>query len=360
MAVFGLLLALLSWATAFGGTLTVDVLDIGQGDAILVRTPAGKSVLIDAGDGKIDVAPLLRERGVEQLDLVVGTHPHADHIGGMQEVVEALPVRNYTDNGLPHTTQTYDKLMAAIEAREIPYRAAQDGQVYDLDDGARLDVLFPAEAPLQNTRSDLNANSVVIRLTHQGHCMLLVGDAEAPTEDALVTRGLGPCEVLKVAHHGSNHSSTPRFLDAVKPRYALVSVGEGNRYGHPGEETMERLHAAGVTVYRTDLGGTITVLSSEDGLEIRTAREGAAPLVAVAPDAPPEARAASAPADLELAATDEMPAAACPFPGSARSEVFHEAGCGNARKIAPSNLVCYASAEAARAADRRPAGCCKP
>lgn len=358
-----------AWTPAWAGTLEVHILDVGQGDAILIESPAGKTVLIDAGQGETPVAPLLAAHDVTALDLVVATHPHADHVGGMQAVVESVPIKLYTDNGLPHTTQTYAKLMAAVEARGLAYRAAEHGQVYNLDDGAKLEILFPTGAPLTGTRSDLNSNSVVMRLTHQGHCMLLVGDSEEPTENALISGGLGACEVLKVAHHGSNHSTTTRWLDTVKPRVALISVGEHNRYNHPGHETLARLQAAGVEVHRTDLEGTITVRSSEAGLEIvgeRSAVAGASAPAAPAPhadhgDAPPNVdQHTDGHADLQLAAPEDLPGAACPFPSSGRSEVFHEAGCGNASKINPGNLVCYTTKAEAEAGGKRPAGCCKP
>lgn len=276
----GLLGALLAVTDARAGTLRVDILDVGQGDSILIRSPAGKAVLIDAGDGKADVPPILAREGVTALDLVVGSHPHADHIGGMDEVLEALPVKVYTDNGLPHTTATYSKVMALVEEKGAAYRAAQVGQVYNLDDGAKIEVLFPREGKLSNTRSDLNSNSVVLRLTHQGHCMLFVGDAEEPTEMALLDGGLGSCDVLKVAHHGSRHSSTQRFLEAVKPKHAVISVGVGNRYHHPGEETLQRLARMKVDLHRTDLEGQLTILSSEKGLTVKGAHAPALPILA--------------------------------------------------------------------------------
>ncbi|MFZ5480400.1 MAG: ComEC/Rec2 family competence protein [Myxococcota bacterium] len=355
----GILLALLA-TLAFAGTLRVDVLDVGQGDSILIRTPANKVVLIDAGEGDVDVPAILAREGIDHIDLVVATHPHADHIGGMDDVVRALPVKLYSDNGLAHTTQTYDVLMRDVEEKGIAYREAVAGQVYNLDDGAKIEVLHPGDVKMTNTRSDLNANSVVTRLTHQGHCFLFLGDAEEPTERALMTRGLGACDVLKVAHHGSNHSSTSGFLADVKPKIALVSVGRDNRYGHPGDETLERLQHAGATVYRTDLSGQITIRSSEKGLDVQVARPDGA---VVAAQAAPEGAAAgdSTPAkNLAPASAAGTPPPACPFPASASSEVFHESGCGNAERISPSNLICYADREAAVAAGRRPGGCCKP
>jgi competence protein ComEC len=293
-------------APALAGTLRVDVLDIGQGDSILIRSPGGKTILIDAGDGKVDVPPILAREGVTSLDLVIGTHPHADHIGGMDDVVAGFPIKVYTDNGLPHTTATYARLMSAIEAKGIAYRAAVSGQTYNLDDGAKLEVLFPNGTKLTNTRSDLNSNSVVARLTHQGHCMLFVGDAEEPTEDALVAAGLGPCDVLKVAHHGSRHSSSQRFLDALRPKHAVISVGVGNRYHHPGRETIQKLVAMKVDVHRTDLEGQLTILSSEKGLTVKGAH---APLLAVT-------------------ATPEETEAALGKPGASRAEARAAGGDG--------------------------------
>jgi len=245
----------------------VDVLDVGQGDSILIRTPANKAILIDASDNQAKVPALLTSLGVTSLDLVIATHPHADHIGGMDEVLDAFPVKNYLDNGLPHTTATYEAVMSRVEAKKIPYKTGLTGMSFNLDDGAVLEILFPNGVPLKDTRSDLNSNSVVARLTHGDDCFLFTGDAEEPTERALLAAGLAQCDVLKVAHHGSNHSSTAPFLAAVKPSIAVISVGTGNRYGHPGEETLGRIAGTGAAIYRTDLMGTVTLLS--DGKKIK-------------------------------------------------------------------------------------------
>lgn len=348
---------LVALATAWAGTLRVDMLDVGQGDSILIRTPANKTILIDAGDGDTSVPALLASQGVDHFDLVIATHPHADHIGGMAPVLDALPVKLYVDNGMTHTTATYAKVMSSVEKRLIPYRTAVAGTVFNLDDGARLEILLPNGVPLKDTRSDLNSNSVVARLTHAGHCFLFVGDAEEPTEDALVAAGVGKCDVLKVAHHGSNHSSVTTFLDVVRPSIGLVSVGTRNRYGHPGELSTARLAAAGVSVYRTDLSGQITVLS-ETGkpLTVRTSREA----VASAGVPEPHGAASGVAQNLTPVAAQAVPKGVCPFPASLQSEVFHEAGCGNGEKVLPQNLVCYATREQAIAAGRRPGGCCKP
>lgn len=239
--------------------LTVEVLDVGQGDSILLRTE-GKAALIDAGTGHTGEAalPHLQARGLERLDLMVSTHPHADHIGGLDDVLRAMGVKLLLDNGLPHTTDAYRKLMADVEERGVAYKAAKAGQKIALGQ-AKLEVLHPGPTPLTGTRSDLNSNSVVLRLTYGGLCVLFTGDAEEPTEDALLERGLGRCDVLKVAHHGGEHSTQAAFLAAVQPQVALLSAGVGNDYGHPRAETLDRLRAAGTQVLRTDTQGTLTL-----------------------------------------------------------------------------------------------------
>lgn len=264
-----LLLALLAALPALAGEIRVDVLDVGQGDSILIRTADGKTVLIDAGELTSPTVPLLQKMGVQKIDLLVATHAHADHIGRMQEVVQTFPVKLFLDNGLPHTTQTYANLMAEVEARQIPYRGAVAGTVFNLDVDATLKVLHPTATPLKDTRSDLNSNSVVLRLDHGEDCMLFTGDSEEPTEHALVDRGLGECDILKVAHHGSNHSTTDTFLAALRPTAAIISCGAGNRYGHPGAYSLGRLRSAGVAIHRTDLEGTVTVVSTGKGFTIR-------------------------------------------------------------------------------------------
>jgi len=254
-------------APARAGEMLVDLLDVGQGDAELIRA-GGKVVLIDAGIKRARVVDQLRALGVDHIDLAITTHPHADHIGGMEDVIRGLPVALYIDNGLPHTTQTYAKLMIAVEERDVPYRAAHTGMDIRLGDEAVLHLLLPGDTPLSGTRSDLNSNSVVALLSHGDVDVLLTGDAEAPTERLMARMDLPDIEVLKVPHHGSHYSNTAPFRRAGSADYAIISVGLDNRYGHPDEEAMARIADAGSLIFRTDLSGHIQAVSDGHTVEI--------------------------------------------------------------------------------------------
>ena len=143
---------------ALAGILKVEILDVGQGDAILIRSPKGKVVLIDGGTGRGNsVLNELKTRSIAEVNLMIATHPHADHIGGLDEVLEAIPVKNYMDNSLPHTTQSYQRVMKLIEDKEVGYIEAKNGRKINLDDGIVLEILHPQEKGLTGTRSDLNS-----------------------------------------------------------------------------------------------------------------------------------------------------------------------------------------------------------
>jgi competence protein ComEC len=348
-----IVLAALVWALPIrAGDLLLDMLDVGQGDSLLLRSPDGKVILVDAGDGHVDVTAELRARGVDHLDLVVVTHAHDDHLGGMEAVIRAFPVGVFMDSGVPHTSQVYTNLMAAVEALDLPYQAAEQGQHIRFGAEVAVDVLWPGRVKLHGTRSDLNANSVVLRVEHGNDCMLLTGDSEEETEVRMEIRGLEPCGLLKVAHHGSNYSSTDHFLIKVKPGIGLISVGESNRYNHPGVDTLGRLEAHGVAPYRTDLDGALRVISSGHGMRVQKGIVSVA-LGAVAPPAV-EAR------QVESERLREAAPATPRFVASRNSEVFHAPGCEWAAKIKPANLVTYDSYDDAIADGRRPAGCCHP
>ena len=261
-----LAVALLS-APATAGTMLVDFLDIGQGDAILVRHE-NKAVLIDSGDRGSDTIKQLRALGVDRIDLVVSTHPHADHIGRTEAILRAHPIGLYIDNGLAHTTATYRGVMTALDELQVPYEKARSGKVMRMGDHTSFTILNPGEPPLSGTRSDLNSNSVVLQLDHQGDRFLFMGDAEEPTEHRLVREGLERATVLKVAHHGSRHSTSPAFSKAVSPQVAVISVGVDNRYRHPAQSTIDRLRGLGAVVYRTDLSSNVRAISSGHGVEV--------------------------------------------------------------------------------------------
>lgn len=256
---------LLTPAPALADYVLLDVMDIGQGDAILLRG-AGKTLLIDAGPND-DVVSQLRFLGVRTIDLAIASHAHSDHIGGMEAVVRTFDVRRYMDNHVAHTTKTFLALASALRETGTTYVAPTIGMEIKLSAELKLKVLAPPSLPFTDTRSDHNSNSVVLLITHGDIEMLLTGDAEEPTEEWLIHQGLPTdLEVLKVAHHGSNHSTTTEFLEATTPQIALISCGRNNRFDHPGEETLKRLQAAGSLVYRTDLSNHLRVIS--DGTEV--------------------------------------------------------------------------------------------
>ncbi len=255
--------------------LEVHFIDVGQGDSILILSPEGRAVLIDAGPragGEI-VLNLLRGKGIETLDLVVATHAHLDHIGGLERILKTIPTRYYMDPGYPHGSRAYHRLLETLEELEIPVLTGRAGRRVNLGGGSVMEIVAPSEPLHSGTRSDVNSNSIVAHVTHGDVSILLTGDAEKQTERYLVTKGNITAQVLKVAHHGSRHSSTNPFLEMVAPEVAVIQVGENNQYGHPTSETLERLESVNARVYRTDVHGTITIVSDGAGYTVTTERD---------------------------------------------------------------------------------------
>lgn len=262
------------WTAAFSPTaaikgLTVSVIDVGQGDSILVESPSGRTMLIDGGPkykrgdaGRRYVLPYLHKKGINKLDIVVLTHPHDDHVGGLPSVLKDLPVGLVLDSGQPHTSRAYLDFLQIVDRKKIPYKLARAGQEIDLGGGVKGEVLNPQEPFIEE--SALNNNSVVIRLVFGKIAIMLTGDMEKEGEYRVLGLGAGlGSQVLKVGHHGSRTSSSTEFLEAVQPKVALISVGIKNKFHHPHPSTIKRFEELGIKAYRTDLNGTIVV--STDG-----------------------------------------------------------------------------------------------
>lgn len=255
------------------GELAVHYVDVGQADCELIQTPE-QTVLIDAGDvgGGDAVAAYLKAQDVERIDLLIATHPHADHIGGMADVVNQFEIGKVlfaeTPKSLTPTSKTYERLLDAIADKELKVAKAQPGIKYDLGGGAILTVL----GPMDEYRDDLNENSVVCRLDFGETSFLFTGDASRQSENDLV-KAYGDnlsADVLKLGHHGSDTSSQEKWLNAVDPEIAVCCVGWDNSYGHPSPKVLERLEKHGVTLYRTDRSGTVVVTSDGEQLAVQT------------------------------------------------------------------------------------------
>jgi competence protein ComEC len=251
------------------GKLSVYFLDVGQGDSTLVLF-SNKSILIDAGEADMGdrVVRDLKALGVSRIDFLVATHPHSDHVGGMQKVLAAFPVGQVLDSGLPHTSSTYEHFLETIEQKNIPYRVAEQGQTIDIDPALTIFVLSP---PIERFSDDPNTNSVVLRISYGTVAFLFAGDMGGESENALVKSGYPlDAKFLKVGHHGSYSSTTSSFLERVRPETAIIMVGKDNPYGHPHQETLDLLKRYGVTVYRTDLDGTIVIRSDGMSYSVKT------------------------------------------------------------------------------------------
>ena len=266
--VIALLLAALNAAIVYAllerdvRELRVSFLDVGQGDAILVRSPSGTDLLIDAGRDRSAVRMLPRELGPldRTIDIVVATHPDADHIGGLPDVLSRYEADYYLSPGIAHDTSQAERLEAAIDAEGAAQIIAKRGMRIHLGGGAYADVLYPDR---DVSKGETNAGSIVMRVVYGDTAFMLTGDAPDTVERYLL--GLPGAEleseVLKAGHHGSRSSTDAAWLAAVAPRSVVVSAGEGNSYGHPHAEVIARVEAAGATLVSTIESGTVRFAS---------------------------------------------------------------------------------------------------
>jgi competence protein ComEC len=238
------------------GQVELMFLDVGQGDAILIRSPEGKVALIDAGPSPEIVADLRRHR-IEAIDIAIASHAHADHIGGMEQVIRSIPVTYYMDNGVPHTTATYTSLMQAIQSSDITYLEAT-ARTISLG-SVSLRILPPPGLDDQNT------NSVGVLVEYGEFNALLTGDSEVEEISDFLSAGVPDVTVLKAAHHGSRNGLTPAWLAATKPEVVVVSCGLDNQYGHPNDWAMRYYSTVAERVLRTDLDGEVLVTGNANG-----------------------------------------------------------------------------------------------
>jgi competence protein ComEC len=303
------------------GEVQVHVLDVGpvEGDSILIVSPTGKTVLIDAGDagkGKVILEALKRYK-IDRIDYFIATHPHPDHIGGADEVMNGTKVVTVIDNGVdlstpqpspaptkkgskpkpaptpvPKKTRVksinsfFDEYKEALQKSGAQYEKAEAGKTYDLGGGAILTVLAPTEPfftkeQMKTGGNDPNANSIVLRLDYGDFSMLFMGDAETQTEERMIGKDANlKARVIKIGHHGSKYATSEHFLKAAQPETVIISTGAWNRYGHPAQSMLDRLKSVNAKLYRTDLQGEITITTKGKGdsngshvYEVKVAKE---------------------------------------------------------------------------------------
>ena len=246
------------------GSLSVYFIDVGQGDCIYINQ-GEYNMLIDAGnneDGE-KLVSYLKSLNVNGFDYVIGTHPHEDHIGGMDDIINNFEIDNYYMPDKLSTTKTFEDVLDALDAKGLSYNVPKIDDEFKLGD-ATFKVIYPGD-----DTNDINDSSIVLKMTYGDNSFLFTGDATSNVEEFILNQDI-KSDVLKVAHHGSSYSSTTEFLDKVDPKYAIISVGTNNSYNHPASITLQKLSNRDITVYRTDLDGTIIFTSDGTNLSVQT------------------------------------------------------------------------------------------
>ncbi len=245
-----------------GELLKVSFLDVGQADSILINAN-NKYMLIDAGnneDGE-KLVMYLKSLGIEKFDYVVGTHAHEDHIGGMDNIIDSFDIETFYMPDVITTTKTFEDVLDSLEKKNLNFDTPQIGSTFDLGK-AKIETIYVGK-DIKN----LNNSSIILKLTYGNVSFLFTGDTESDVEKTLLNKDI-ESDVLKVAHHGSNTSSSNAFLKKVNPKYAIISVGTGNSYGHPKSVILDRLEKLGTKIYRTDELGTIIVTTDGEKIEV--------------------------------------------------------------------------------------------
>ncbi len=275
--------------TSAGGELTVHFIDVGQGDSTLIVAPNGKTMLVDGGPKSAgdDVVSYLNSKGISKLDYVVATHPDADHIGGLIDVLNSIQVGQLIDSGKAHTTETYSDLLSLVDSKNINYIVPSTGDTFPLDSILKTNVLYA-----NDDASDNNDASIVLQFIYNKVSFLLMGDADTGIESSIVSNNNVAATVLKAGHHGSDTSSSASFLNEVQPEVAILSYGKDNSYGHPDGSVVNRLTNLGAEVYRTPFHCNITVSTNGVTYDVNTSCDRPVP----SPSETAEKPAASPPA----------------------------------------------------------------
>jgi competence protein ComEC len=343
-----ILILFLSPSFLLASTLQVYFLDVGQGDSMVITASSGEVVMIDSGPDESLIIQKLRTLNISHIDLLIASHPHTDHITGMDTIIDTYQSRAFVDIGIPHTTKTYEYLIHAIQNNNLNYYQATERKI---SLGLLIFHILPPANPYLEI-SELNNNSAVIRLDYGRVSFLFPGDIESERESQLLeeSRNQLNVDILKVPHHGSFDASSIGFIQAVSPSVAIISCGEDNPYGYPHQETLQTLKDNEIKTYRTDRQGTILVQTDGSSYQVILETD----FLQL-----PEQAVQSTNQMLGLVSVPTTNNG-YQYAASKKSKVFHKISCPHAETIKEDNLIFFKTLEEALATGRRGCKNCEP
>ena len=349
------------------GDMTATFIDVGQGDSTLVELPDGKVMLVDAGEASAsqNVLDALEAAGVDEIDYLVATHPHADHIGGMEAVLDTYDVDEVWMPDAPDTTETYEGFLDAVDAEGCSVEEAVAGEeIVGEDAGYTVDVLAPSD---DVDSEDMNDYSAIVKVTYGDTALLFTGDASA---QEIVDANPGHVDVLKAAHHGSETGTNAEVMTETTPEFVVMSYAEGNSYGHPDQSALDAVSAAGATAYSTAANGNVTATSDGEQVSVETEKNGTIVAGASAEERAQQEAEAQAQAEAEAQAQAEAEAEAQAQQQQQQAEPqedmvvitqsgskYHRPGCRTLSRSKNTSTVTRSEAEAMGLG---PCGVCNP